>query len=164
MEEQNNKRSIIDLIQKILCATGLAIAVTIATIYMLQGYETKSIVKLLVVNLIVSYFILIITGFIGESFIEDVIKAILFTLILLPLWFREFERIDYIRCVFLSIALGAWYPVVLKILQGLGAGGVDDAEYRIDKTKDERQKIIEKSLRRRKRKEAKKQKKKDSTT
>ena len=125
---------------------------------MLNGYETKSIIKSLVINLIVAHIILIVIGIIGESFIEDVIKAILFTLILIPLWFGDFEKIDFVRCIFLSIAFGAWYPVVLKILPGLGSGSIDEADYEINKKKDENQKIIEKSLRRRKRKEEKKEK------
>jgi len=161
VDNSDEKKSLFDLIQIILCATGLVIVVTIATLYMLNGYETKTIIKSLVLNLIVAHVILFAIGIIGESFIEDVIKAILFTLILVPLWFREFEKIDFVRCIFLSIAFGAWYPVVLKILPGLGSGATNDAIYKNNKNNDEREKIIEKSLRRRKRKEEKKKRKKN---
>ena len=168
MEDLNEKRSLTGLIQGILSATGLAIAVTAATIYILQDYETKSIIKLVVLNLVASHFMLIVIGIIGESFIEDVIKAILISLILIPLWLSDFKNIDlgreninFVRCIFLSISLGAWYPVVLKILSGLGSDSTSETKYKINKKKDEHQKIIEKSLRRRKRKEEKRKRKKN---
>ncbi|MBL3591727.1 MAG: hypothetical protein JMN24_18395 [gamma proteobacterium endosymbiont of Lamellibrachia anaximandri] len=120
MEHQNTKRSIIDLIKIIFCSASLAIIVAIVTVYMLHSYETKSIVMLLVVNLIASHIILIAIRIMDESFIEDIAKAITLTLVMLPFWFVDYEVIDYIRCVSLSIALGAWYLVALKILSDLG--------------------------------------------
>lgn len=121
MQDLNEKRNLTGLILGILGITSLAIVVTIATVYMLNGYETKSIIKSLVINLIIAHVVLLAIVIIGQSFIENVIIAIFATLISTPLWLSNFENIDFIRCMYLSIVLGAWCPVVMKIRFGSGS-------------------------------------------
>ena len=117
---ENRNRTINYLIQILFRVAGLAIAVTIITISLLQDYEGLSIVKSLIVNLFAAHIILLAIKVMNESIVEDVTKAIILTLIMLPFWFMTFEYMDYIRCLSLSIPLGAWYLIPLKLLSSSG--------------------------------------------
>ncbi len=111
-------KKITDFIIPTISISGISVSVILLTFHILKDYKSESIVIALALNLFFAHIIFAAIAIMGESFIEDVVKAILFSLVLIPLWFRDFKNIDFVRAFFLSIATGAWYPVLLKILYG----------------------------------------------
>ncbi|MFC1533374.1 hypothetical protein ACFLZG_07870 [Thermodesulfobacteriota bacterium] len=163
MNEHKNEISALETILILLYAVGLAVLISFITFSVLSGYSTLSIIISLAINLILSYAVLIFIIKMGESLIEDIVKATLLSLFIIPslLWDYKFE--EFIKCISLSLASGAWYAVVLRFLPGLGDTpqedtSIDEADNTINTVKDKNQKIIEKSLRRRKRKQEKRKK------
>ncbi len=101
-----------------LKAAGLAILVTGVTIsYMLEA-ETNKIIIALAINLIVSSFLMVIISIMGESFIEDIIKALIISFLGYMIWTNNVGGTGLSNSLSLSVFIAAWYPVIMKMLFG----------------------------------------------
>lgn len=114
--KNTNAAKILSGLKIFILAAGLAILVTTVTILYMHGYETKKIIIALVINLMVSHFLMFVIGIIGESFIEDIIKAVIISILGFVIWSGDYEKVEFIRSISLSIIMAAWYPVLMKML------------------------------------------------
>ncbi len=106
------------VLRTLLEAAGLAMIISLVTISYTHGYEINKTVIALAINLIVSFFLVLIICIMGESFIEDIIKAVIISFLGYMIWISNKGRIDLISSFSLSIIIAAWYPVLLKMLLG----------------------------------------------
>jgi len=95
---------------------GLAFLIYLATFMVLIDIELTTKIVAFVVNLVVAYLFLFVISIMGESFIEDIIKAIIVSVLCGANWSYDFENIVFIRGFFASIAIAGWYAVLLKMI------------------------------------------------
>jgi hypothetical protein len=114
------KPSALDIILFLAAAGGLAAAVAVTTFFMLREQGITALIIGMLVNLVLAYIIMVAILIMGESIIEDGVKAVLFSLIMIPLWFSKYSSIPYVRCTALCIVFAAWYPLGLRVLLPMG--------------------------------------------